>query len=56
MKMTVRLPWLNKIRARLKEKSWNSDVYEFIEPIMEYGESEEKRITEEFAKDREEDT
>jgi hypothetical protein len=54
------LPWMNLLRERLSNKmkignyeinQYYSDskiIMEFIKPIMEYGEAEEKRITEEF--------
>jgi sulfur transfer protein SufE len=48
----VTLPWMNKIRERLNEKrSWGTKyrdllmVREFLEPIIEYGESEEERLS-----------
>ena len=45
------LTWMDKIRARLKEYDKKidlkliDDVAEFIKPIFDYGESEERRIT-----------
>lgn len=55
----ITLVWMNKLRERLEEEMYdgrnqkfkdNIFVKRFIEPILEYGISEEKRITESFNK------
>jgi len=55
----LQLPWMRKIRNRLEDKFFEdgSEIFrfreveriiEFIKPILEYGEAEEKRIKEMF--------
>ena len=50
----ITLPWMNRIRERLKEAkeiysdSAMADINEFISPVVEYGEKEEERISIEF--------
>lgn len=56
----ITLPWANKIRARLKEncrehskvKPWENhvNILEFIKPILDYADAEEKRIEVDLAK------
>jgi len=50
-KKDITLVWMNKIRERLKEYKGN-DVLEFIEPFVDYGISEEKRITKHYADEK----
>ncbi len=56
----ITLPWMNKIRQRIIEVAHSGlegkpvlhpEVEKFIRPIMEYGESEEKRINKAFEED-----
>jgi hypothetical protein len=51
----ITLVWMDKIRERLKEYESKHIVFRvatrFIQPIIEYGEAEEKRISEAFAKE-----
>jgi len=44
----VKLMWVNEIRERIGEKAWNKEVLDFIKPILDWGEEEEERITEEL--------
>lgn len=57
--MTLTLPWMERIRERLEEKTdmVNCEdmkfkefefIMDFLKPIIEYGEVEEKRIKEKF--------
>lgn len=46
----ITLPWMDKIRERLEHYKDNNNIQEFIKPILEYGENEEKRINEEMDK------
>jgi len=47
---TITLSWMNKIRARMEEVKISHETYDFLEPIIKYGEAEEKRITKEFGR------
>ena len=57
----ITLPWMSRIRERIKEyedlveagdiEKIDMQAYiDFISPVFEWGEKEEKRITEEFEK------
>jgi len=51
MTKKITLYWVHLIKKRLKEYNGNRLMcMDFIKPILEYGEAEEKRINEEFDK------
>jgi hypothetical protein len=60
MKEKITLEWMNKIRERIKEIKNHKDygiglcsvIDFFIKPILDYGESEENRINNEFEEKR----
>jgi len=52
----VALPWMDRLRARLKDNHRGKAfkdykvVMEFLRPVMEYGNKEEKRIYQDYKK------